>query len=88
MNKYDICGFDKEQELNNLHNKEYVNKQGVCPVCGESDLKYSPVYFNGENAIFEYHCNNCDCNGREIYYIEFTGHSFWDEEKEEEIDLC
>lgn len=70
-----------------MEEREYINEQGVCPMCGESDLKYSPVHFNGDSLSFDYHCNNCSCDGEETYYMEFTGHRFYDEEKDEEIDL-
>ena len=66
-----------------MENKEYYNKQGVCPMCGESNLKYRPAWINGDNLCFEYHCNNCGCDGHENYAMEFIGHTFWDEEKEE-----
>ena len=48
MEKYNICGFDKEQELNDLHEHDYKNSCGYCPKCGSNDLRYEKQpYFNG-----------------------------------------
>ena len=68
-------------------NNKYINKAGVCPVCGSNNLKYEPVVFNGENAIFCYTCEDCHIDGEEVYYMEFIQHRFWDEEKEETINV-
>lgn len=71
-----------------MENEKYTNKVGHCPMCDSMNLTYSKQpSFNGDNMFFEYHCNNCGCDGNENYYVEFTGHTFWDEEKEEEIEL-
>lgn len=89
MNEINVCGFDKETELEHLHKeeKEYTNKMGVCPICKEQNLKYRPASFNGDGLFFEYHCDNCGCDGSENYVMEFTGHTFYDEEIDEEIEL-
>lgn len=67
--------------------EEYKNKAGECPKCGGHNLEYYPVEFNGENYYFNYICEDCKTEGREWYYGEFIGHSFYDNDKEEYIEL-
>lgn len=67
--------------------KEYKNKPGYCPKCNSTNLRYEPVYFNGDNCIFDYECKECGLVGEEYYYIEFIGHKFYDEDKKEYIEL-
>jgi len=66
---------------------EYKNICGKCPKCGSSNLDYSPVEFNGNNCSFDYTCEECGTEGKEWYYLEFVGHSFYDNDKDEYIEL-
>ncbi len=68
--------------------KDYKNECGMCPVCKSYDLHYhNTPTIDGEELWYSYHCNNCGLDGEEMYYVEFTGHRFYDDEIEEEIDL-
>ena len=71
--------------------REYHNECGFCPRCCSDDLKYSDrPTFDGDGLFFTYHCNNCDLDGEEWYYVEFTGHNFCDYDEDgngEEVDL-
>ena len=89
MEKINVCGFDKETELEHLHEeKEYKNEPYVCPMCKkECTLKYRPVCFTGDTLYFEYYCEECGCEGEEHYDMVFTGHTFYDEEEGKEIEL-
>jgi len=71
-----------------MENREYYNEAGHCPMCNSMNITYNnrPT-IDGNNMFFEYHCHNCGCDGEEIYYVELTGNKFWDEKKEEEIEL-
>jgi hypothetical protein len=44
MNKYDICGFDKEQELNNLHNENDLEKE-LKEITLKADLDKAINYY-------------------------------------------
>jgi C4-type Zn-finger protein len=70
------------------NNNNYTCKTGYCPVCNKLTLEYSKQpYFNGNNCYFEWHCKECGTEGKEVNYIEFIGHEFYDEKKEEYIEL-
>ena len=70
--------------------KDYKNECGICPVCKEISLHYHNVpTMDGGNLYYTYYCENCGCEGEEVYYVEFLGHKFYDrtEEETEYIDL-
>lgn len=46
---------------------------GVCPVCGEAELKYGDHEFVFEQLMYEWECMNCGAEGTEEYNLEFQG---------------
>lgn len=51
------------------------NNQGICPFCGESNLEYGAVEFEGEMCYFPWQCLECKHEGEEWYSMEFIGHN-------------
>ena len=56
------------------------NNQGICPFCGESNLEYGAVEFEGEMCYFPWECLTCKHKGEEWYSLEFIGHNVIDED--------
>lgn len=56
------------------------NNQGICPFCGESNLEYGAVKFEGEMCYFPWKCLQCEHEGEEWYSMDFTGHNIIDED--------
>lgn len=66
--------------------KDYINKQGVCPKCGEHQLDYDTIRYIDEMCYYPYKCGMCGQEGEEWYRLEFQGHNVYDE-KGEMIEL-
>lgn len=56
------------------------NVSGTCPFCGESNLEYEAVRFDGDICYYPWKCINCNHEGEEYYSLEFIGHNVYDEE--------
>lgn len=56
------------------------NDRGCCPFCGEDNLEYGAVRFEGEMCYFPWECLTCKHNGEEWYSLEFVGHNVIDED--------
>lgn len=91
MNKYDICGFDKEQELNNLHNENDLEKE-LKEITLKADLskainyyiEYAPIEELQEQCKW-YGANNIYCLKSAMFesYLD----NYTDEELKERIKL-
>ena len=55
------------------------NKQRTCPFCGEEELYYIEVHFEGKMCCFPWKCLECGHKGEEWYFMEFLGHNVIDE---------
>lgn len=55
------------------------NEGGYCPFCGEDNLEYGNVVFEGEMCCFPWKCLTCEHEGEEWYSLEFIGHNVIDE---------
>lgn len=55
------------------------NNAGYCPFCGENNLEYGTVVFEGEMCYFPWKCLTCEHEGEEWYSLEFIGHNVIDE---------
>ena len=56
------------------------NDRGCCPFCGEDNLEYGAVRFEGEMCYFPWECSTCKHKGEEWYSLEFIGHNVIDED--------
>ena len=54
---------------------DYINKQGVCPKCGEISLDYGTIRYTDEMCYYPYKCEKCGQEGEEWYRLEFQGHN-------------
>lgn len=50
---------------------DYGDTQGVCAKCGNMDIEYTKVEFDGEMAHHPYVCCECETQGYESYTVEF-----------------
>ena len=66
--------------MNNDKEKEIINNQGICPVCGQMIDNYESIQFEGDMAYFPWHCDKCGTDGEEWYSLEFAGHNYYDKE--------
>lgn len=55
------------------------NNAGYCPFCGENNLEYGTVVFEGEMCYFPWKCLTCKHEGEEWYSLDFIGHNVIDE---------
>lgn len=55
------------------------NNGGYCPFCGEDNLNYEAVRFEGKMCYFAWKCLNCKHEGEEWYSLKFIGHNVIDE---------
>lgn len=62
------------------------NKKGTCPFCGEEDLEYGAVSFEGDFCYFPWECNCCGEKGEEWYELSFAGHNVIVDGENIEID--
>lgn len=62
-----------------IDESKLVNKQGVCPNCGEENLEYDSIQLEDDMCYYPYKCNNCGVKGEEWYYMQFNGHNVFDE---------
>ena len=53
----------------------YINRQGICPKCGEISLDYDAIRYTDEMCYYPYKCENCRQEGEEWYRLEFNGHN-------------
>ena len=42
------------------------NNQGICPFCGEGNLEYRAVEFEGEMCYFPWQCLECKHEGERM----------------------
>ena len=49
-------------------------EQGVCPVCGCTDLVYGPSRPDGQTVCYGWVCRGCGAGGQEVHSLEFSGH--------------
>lgn len=56
------------------------NDRGCCPFCGEDNLEYGAVRFEGEMCYFPWECLTCKHEGEEWYDLKFAGHNIIDED--------
>lgn len=59
---------------NTTQQTEY--KEGVCPICGSTNIEYSALEINDmDNSVFyPCTCNNCDSEWEEYYILTFSNH--------------
>lgn len=48
-------------------------EQGVCPICGSTDLVYRNIELEGESVYFPFRCLECGAKGNEVYETIFSG---------------
>ena len=58
-----------------MNKEDYVNEQGVCPKCGEHQLKYDSIRYTDDLCWYPYRCEACGQQGEEWYRLEFQGHN-------------
>lgn len=51
------------------------NDKGCCPFCGEDNLEYGTVRFEGDMCYFPWECLDCKHEGEEWYSLNFAGHN-------------
>lgn len=73
---------NNEKKYPKIDKNNLENSIGVCANCKEHNLDYGAIELEGENAYFPYKCNNCGLEGKEWYYMDFIGHSIYDENGE------
>lgn len=56
--------------------KPYINNiQGICPVCGKSNLDWGDMELEGNHLYYEWICADCKTEGKEWYELKFDGHN-------------
>ena len=45
---------------------------GVCPVCNSGDIEYGSSYVEDQMYIYEWSCEECGADGRELYELDFV----------------
>ena len=74
--KVSVCPYCEEGGVEEITTPLFKNnKQGTCPFCGNQDLKYGAVNFEGEFCYFPWECNYCGEKGEEWYELSFAGHN-------------
>ena len=63
-----------------MNKEDYMNRQGVCPKCGEIGLVYQPIEYIDDMCYFPYKCKECGQEGEEWYRLEFQGHNIYTED--------
>lgn len=51
-----------------------MGSQGVCPVCGSTDLDYASLEIDDCGVHYPTTCNNCSTTFNECYNLAFDGH--------------
>ena len=59
--------------------KVKCNNEGYCPFCGNTNLEYGAVNFEGSMLYFPWKCASCGREGEEWYSMTFEGHNVIDE---------
>lgn len=59
---------------------DYINRQGICPKCGEISLDYDTIRYTDEMCYYPYKCEKCGQEGEEWYHLEFQGHNIYTED--------
>lgn len=47
------------------------NEKGQCPKCDSENLEYGAIMQYGESIYYPFTCNDCGCEGKEFYSLEF-----------------
>lgn len=50
------------------------NEQGVCPVCGSTNLSWGDSECVGDYMYYNWSCLDCQTEGQEWYELVFRGH--------------
>lgn len=50
------------------------HEQGVCPICGSTNISYGDVKSDSIGVHYKGTCDDCTSTFNETYYVDFTGH--------------
>lgn len=50
-------------------------EEGVCPVCGETQLEYDTIQLEDDMIYYPWTCEHCGTSGEEWYKLSFAGHN-------------
>lgn len=48
------------------------NEEGKCPICNSENLEYFGMELEDTAVYFPWHCPDCDTDGKEWYYVNFS----------------
>lgn len=51
-----------------------IHEEGICPVCGCSDLNYWGRNIDSDTMTYDWDCPDCKSDGMEVYNIQFSEH--------------
>lgn len=55
--------------------EQIYQEPGICPICGSGALVYEASGPQGEGYFYDWHCLDCDAQGKEWYDLVFAGHT-------------
>lgn len=65
-----------EENWSDKKKENFPNRIGVCVECGSDELEWGNVVLDEETMKYEYECENCGCEGEEVYNITFVLNRF------------
>lgn len=67
-------GDCKENPEDCIYSEAYKQQEGVCPICGATDLEYDSIEPDGCSITYPWTCLKCRVTGEELYELTFVQH--------------
>ena len=48
------------------------NEEGRCPICNSQMIEYFGMELEDTAVYYSWHCPDCDTDGKEWYYVNFS----------------